>query len=343
MAEIIPISGFNDRVELKHAIPLRTPFTLNVFPVNYCNFKCNFCGQSLGAAKLKEEYNYDVKEKMTWKTFENIVEQSKKFDKPYKLLSFMGHGEPLLHPDLPEMVKLAKDNNIAERIEIITNGYLLTNDISDRLIKGGITNVRISLEGLSKEVYKDISKVDIDFNQFISNLEYFHKKGLENNSKLFVKIMDCCLKEGEEELFYKTFDKISSRMYIEQVKPVYDGVKTTASITDLETDRYGNKHAPRLVCPLAFFSMGIWPNGDIAPCDAIYKPICLGNVDKDDLSEAFNGKQNTEFRIKLLESKKNEMFGCQRCCAPDDVSSEQDELDSTKKELLLKYKDLLCQ
>lgn len=337
MSKIEPISGHNDRVELKKVLPISTPFTLNVFPINACNFKCNYCAQSLGISGMKRYNNFDSSEKMTIETFEKIIEQSKKFDKPYKLLSLMGHGEPLLNKELPKMIKLAKNNNIAQRIEIITNGALLDNDLSDALIDAGVTNIRVSLQGLSSEQYKQTSNVNIDFDKFLQNLEYFYNKGQEKNSHLFVKIMDCSLQDGEEENFYEIFDKISSRMYIEKVKPIYEGVKFTKGKTDLSTNRYGDIHEPRLVCPLAFFSLAVWPNGDIAPCDAIYKPITLGNVNTDDLSQVFNGTQNNIFRFKLLKGKKNNMEGCKVCCAPDDVSHQKDELDGAAKDLIEKY------
>lgn len=337
MSKIEPISGHNDRVNLKDVLPLSSPFTLNVFPTNACNFKCTYCAQSRGVEGLKEYNNFDVSEKMTFATFEKIVEQSEKFDKPYKLLSFMGHGEPLLNKDLPKMISLANSRNIAERIEIITNGSLLTPECSDALIDAGVTNVRISLQGISSEAYKKTSNVNIDFEQFLKNLEYFHKKGITKGSFLFVKVLDCSLKEGEEEEFYKIFDKISSRMYIEKVKPVYDGVAFTKEITDMATDRYGNPHEPRLVCPLAFFSLAVWPNGDVAPCDAIYKPEILGNVNEADLSKIYNGVNANIFRLKLLKGKKNNMDGCKLCCAPDDVSHKKDELDDVAEEIVEKY------
>lgn len=337
MAIVAPVSGYNDRVSLKSILPLSTPFTLNVFPTNACNFRCNYCAQSLGAKGIKKYNNYNVSEKMTMETFKKIVEDSKNFDKPYKLLSFMGHGEPLLNRDVPKMIKLAKDNNIADRIEIITNGVLLTPDYSDELIDAGVTNVRVSLQGLTSEQYKITSDVKVDFDNFVKNLAYFHKKGKEKDSNLFVKILDCTLEKSEKETFYKMFNDISSRMYIEEVKPVYDNLEFTKNITDLTRDRYGNFHKKREVCPLAFFSLAIWPNGDIAPCDAIYKPIVLGNVNTEDLQKVFNGKKSNQFRLKLLNGEKNNMFGCSKCCAPDDVSHELDELDSESKKLIEKY------
>lgn len=94
MAEIKPISGFNDRVDLYKALPLDTPFTLNIFPANSCNFKCNYCAQSLGLKVLSEKYNMS-NENMKIETMRNIVEQSKGFKQQYKLVSFMDMGNHL--------------------------------------------------------------------------------------------------------------------------------------------------------------------------------------------------------------------------------------------------------
>ncbi len=337
MAEIAPISGYDDRVELAAVLPLAVPFTLNVFPTNSCNFRCTYCAQSQGSESLKRDYGFRRSEHMSLETFKEIVKSSQEFSSPYKVLSFMGHGEPLVNRDLPAMVKLAKEANIAQRLEIITNGSLLTPELSDRLIAAGISRVRISLQGLNSQVYEQTCGVKIDFEQFLEQLAYFHRQSRNSESQLFVKILDCSLQDGEEKSFYQLFDNISHRMFIEQVKPVYAGVAATQHLNDLTTDRYGQKHAPRLVCPLAFFSLAIWPNGDIAPCDAIYKPLTIGRVGEVSLVEAFTGPLANSFRHKLLSGQKNSMPGCCVCCAPDDVSHEKDVLDKAAPTLISYY------
>lgn len=337
MAEIVPISGYNDRVALHRVLPLSTPFTVNVFPVNACNFRCVYCAQSLGKRAMREQYNFDVSRRMTLETFSRLVEQSKAFERPYKLLSFMGHGEPLLHVELPEMVAMAAKAGIAERIEIITNGSLLTPELSDRLIAAGVTNLRVSLQGLSAAAYKKTSRVLLDFEGFLSNLNYFHTAGRSHGAHLFVKILDSTLNAGEEEAFYAMFDSLCSRMYIEKVKPVYAGVDATSHVHDMATDRYGNPHPPRQVCPLAFFSLAVWPDGEITPCDAIYRPVSLGNVNERSVVELFCGETANAFRTQLLLGKKNVLPGCKLCCAPDDVSQAEDELDQHAPALLEFY------
>lgn len=333
-SEIKPICGL-DRVKLSEAVPLDTPFTLFVFPTTFCNFKCNYCGHSLGFEKMKEQYDFEP-QTMSLETYKLIIEQVKKFPNKLKVLSLTGHGEPLINKNLPEMIKIAKKADIAERIEIISNASLLTNDIAKALIDAGLDTLRISLQGLSSDKYKKVCDYNLDFNKFISNIRFFYENKKQCN--LFVKVMDIALDEGEEDKFYNLFSNISDRMYIEQCRPVYDGVKYSTKITTVTEDRYGRIHEKRKVCPLPFFMLGIFPNGDVEPCDTIYKPIILGNVNNESLFDMWNGKELRQFRIMHLNKKRYDNSKCSVCCAPDDVAHPEDNLDDSTEKILDKLK-----
>jgi len=335
MALVKPISGVDDRVPLAEALPLSSPFTLNVFPTNACNFRCSYCAQGLGAKKLADTYGVD-KSYMSMETLTKIVKQSKAFSSHYKLLSFMGHGEPLLNKDLPEMINMVTCAGIAKRIEIITNASLLTNEISDQLIKSGLTNLRVSLQGLNKDAYHRTSGVILDFECFVDRLSYFHRNK-KPDMGLFVKIMDVSLGDGDEERFYGMFDSISDRMFVERVQQVYHAVKLDgeSNSNSLIHNRYGYAQPPRKVCPLAFFSLAVWPNGDVYPCDAIYKPCKLGNVTEKPLIDMWQGDELRQFRMQLLHGKKDILSGCQHCCAPNDVSHPADVLDGCEEQIMV--------
>lgn len=153
MAENKPFTGVDDRVRLADAVPLDTPFTLNVFPSNVCNFRCTYCAQSLGAEALLEQYRFP-QEMMDMAVLERAVRQSRAFDRRYKLVSFMGHGEPLCNRRLPEMIRLVKEAGIAGRVDVITNASLLDNDYADALIDAGLDVLRVSLQGVSAAAYE---------------------------------------------------------------------------------------------------------------------------------------------------------------------------------------------
>lgn len=322
MSEIKPLAGM-ERHLLREVIPLRTPYAAYIFPTNLCNFMCNYCGHSLGLAQMKKEYDFCA-ENMTMETYRRVIDQLCEFPDRLKVINLTGHGEPLLNKDIPQMIAYAKKKGAAERIEIISNASLLTQELSEQLIDAGLDCIRISLQGLSSEKYQEVCRRKIDFEKLVGEIRYFHQ--VRKQCEVFVKVMDVALEKGEEEKFYNIFGTISERMYVEQCRPVYSGVEMTKGM-DCMDDRYGRKHEPRIVCPLCFYMVGVHPNGDVAPCETIYKPISLGNVYEDTILHMWNGEKNREFQKMQLRKERFQNPGCARCCASDDVAHPEDDLD----------------
>lgn len=334
MSEIKPFTGVDDRVPLSEAVPLATPFTLNIFPSNICNFRCRYCAQSLGSEVLRREYDLPP-QNMSLELMELVVQQASEFPQPFKLVSMMGHGEPLCNPDLPEMVGMVKRAGVAERVDIITNASLLTPQYSDRLLEAGLDVLRVSLQGVRSEAYWTTSRVKLNFEEFYQNLEYFYRR--RGNCRLYVKVVDAALDDGEEDIFFQRFAPITDRMFIDRIKPVYSGVEYTEAERDLGTDRYGQKHGRRLVCPQPFYMLSVWANGDVAPCDALYKACCLGNITTSTLRSMWTSDRKKDFcRLQLLGLRENDP-ACAKCCAPDDVQHKEDVLDEKRLELLAKF------
>lgn len=340
MSEKKPFSGVDDRVRLADVVPLDTPFTLNLFPSNVCNFKCSYCAQSLGRTYLEREYQMKT-EMMPLSMVEQIIDQSKEFSRPYKLISFMGHGEPLCNKEVPQMIKRIKQNGIADRVDIITNASLLTEQTADALIDAGLDVLRVSLQGITSESYYKTCGVKVDFEQFLSQLQYFYKN--RGNCKLFVKTMNVTLNEGEPEKFYQIFDGCTDRMYIDQVKPVYQGVEYSDEACDLSENRFGYRHKKREVCAQPFYMLSVWPNGEVAPCDAIYKANSLGNIRTSTLLQMWNSNSLLEFRKLHLKCERNADTACKKCCAPDDVQLEADTLDRDRLEIVKRFERKLIE
>lgn len=333
-SEIKPICGLQ-RTKLSEVVPLSTPYSVLIFPTTFCNFKCVYCGHSLDTQEMKKRYNF-AKENMTMETFNKIINQLKEFPEKIKMLSLTGHGEPLLNTNIAKMVKIAKENNLAERIEIISNASLLTNKVSDALIESGLDTLRISIQGLSAEKYKEICDVDIDFNEFIENIIYFYRN--KKNTNLYVKIIDVALEEGQEKEFYKLFSECSDRMFIEKMLPVYDGVEITKK-TEIKHDRYGRIIKKRTICPFPFFMLGIFPNGEVEPCDTIYKPIILGNINDISVLEMWNSDILKDFWLMQLKGENKTNNKCAVCCASNDVAHPEDVLDDDAPKIIKLIKE----
>jgi len=168
---------------------------------------------------IKDKYGLD-RQHMPMETFHKVVAQMGEFPQRFRLLSLTGQGEPLMNKHIPDMVSIAKAADVAERIEIISNGRLLTRKMADRLIEAGLDTLRISLQGLTTQKYKDIGGVNVGVDE-LRNIRYFHEHS--EKTELFVKIMDVSLDPGEETLFYDKFRDCSDRMYVERMLPAYAG------------------------------------------------------------------------------------------------------------------------
>lgn len=328
-SQIMPIYGL-ERTKLSEAVPLAVPLSVYVFPSTFCNFKCVYCAHVFPPEELKQKYGLD-REIMSLETYRTVIDQLAEFGQKVKVLSLTGQGEPLTNKNIATMVRIAKEAAVAERIEIITNARLLTPRISDELAAAGLDTLRISLQGLSTEKYKAVAGVNVDFEQFISNIQYFHAH--KGTCKLYVKIMDMSLEQGEKPEFYERFRECSDRMYVEKMLPAYDGVPLTEGM-DADYDRYGRKIGQRHVCPLAFYMLGIFPNGDVEPCDTIYKPIVLGNVRDARLVDMWRGEDLRQFWLMQLRGERNTNARCARCNAPNDVSHPEDILDNEAPALI---------
>lgn len=333
MSEKKPFTGVDDRVRLAEVVPLDTPFTLNIFPSNLCNFRCSYCAQSRGAQSMLQEYGVRC-ELMSMDVVEHIAEQILQFPGKIKLVSMMGHGEPLCNKNLPAMIKLLKSKagHKIGRIDVITNASLLTQAYSKALIDAGLDVLRVSLQGITSESYFQTCGVKLDFDEFYQNLAWFYEH--KEQCKVYVKTMDVSLKAGTEEKFYQMFSGISDRMFIDKVRPVYDTVGYSEEQSDLSVDRYGNSHAHRKVCPQPFYMLSVWPDGMVTPCDALYHANPLGNVKDSTLVQMWNAPEHKAFCHMQLSGLRDQHLACSRCCAPDDVAHESDVLDDAAATLL---------
>jgi MoaA/NifB/PqqE/SkfB family radical SAM enzyme len=330
MSEITPIQSTKTRTKLSEVVPLDTPFTVQVDPTSRCNFKCVYCFHSWGRQEWEANGiggTYD----MSMETFRKLVEQLMAFPQQVKRVTLCGWGEPLLNKNLPEMIRLVKETRAARRVVVISNGSLLTQEMSDALIDAGLDDLRISLQGLSAKKYKKICGVEIDYEKFYENLRYYfeHKK---EGQMLSVKMIDVALDEGETEKFYRMFDGISDRMYVE-ICHYAENVAFTAGLKTDTLDRRGGIHPPRTVCPQPFFTLMVYNNGDVQPC-CCKGPLLLGNIHSKTMKEMFTGEEMREFWKMQLRGERGCNAVCAGCEGPNDLSMPEDVLDSAADEIL---------
>lgn len=325
-AEIFKGKGSGQkRAVLKDIVPLEMPFCIDIFPIYACNFKCKYCLYSLN--KREHGYNFSTNI-MSLDLFKKCVDDMKQFPNKLKMLRFVGIGEPLLNPDISEMVKYAKLSDVSEQIEIVTNGSLLTKEMSDKLINSQLPKLYISIQGLTKEKYLEISQYNLDMNEFRNSIKYFYDNKKE--TELRIKILDCGLNSKKDELiFYKMFGDICDYITIEATSPLVSKVDYTRMGNFNKTVR-GNIAEEFDICSFPFYMMQINPDGSIYPCCSAENMKPLGDCTKDHIFEIWKGINFVNFQKKMLTGAKNCDQPCAKCLAfryssfPEDRISKED-------------------
>ncbi|MBQ9234158.1 MAG: radical SAM protein [Lachnospiraceae bacterium] len=135
---------------------------------NICNFNCEFCfSAEKGNAHLKDCLDFD--------TIKNLADQADEIGIWEIVLT---GGELLVAPD--KLYKLI-DAFGAERFQmiIISNGYLMTEDMAKKLAEKGIDCVGISLSGMDEEKHnKERGGVKDAHKRALEALDYVNAAGM---------------------------------------------------------------------------------------------------------------------------------------------------------------------
>jgi len=321
-----------NRKTLWEILPLDTPLSVGIDPSTVCNFKCKYCAQ---AAPEKFDSIGFHPEIMSMDTFERIVDQLKEFPRKIKKIHLECKGEPLCNAHIAEMVRLLKEKDVAESVQIISNGSLLTHELSDALIEAGLDILCISLQGISDESYKETCGANVKFEDMVENIRYFYEN--RKQSKIYVKNVDVALKDGEEEIFYSIFENIANRVFVEKIANLFSTVDYSTIIQkEKNINRYGEEIYHSTVCGFSFYYLLVFPNGDVRPCTNIQPSAKLGNVHKDKLIDIWNGKIRKAFLKMQLEGKREMNPVCKACHRPYENLRPEDRLDGHEKYLLQK-------
>lgn len=324
------------RTPLAEVLPLRTPFVVQIFPIYACNFTCEYCFHAVPKTERSFVSEWPV---MKLDLYKKCIDELAHFDDQLKVLRFVGMGEPLLHKNIAEMIAIAVSRNVAQRVELLTNGSLLRKEMSDALIAAGLSRMVISLQGISREKYRRISKVDIDFDQFVKNIEYFytHKK----NTHVYIKIVDYALDETDtQEKFYGIFGDICDSIAVENAVPIMPGVDydKVLSNSDKNATQFGLPLSDIQVCPQAFFTMQVNPDGKVVPCYQITYPGIMGDVNHQTMQEIWHGEAYRTFRRAMLDGRKQVNDICAQCNFIQYRLFPEDDLQAAAERLKVVYR-----
>jgi len=124
---------------------------LRISVIDRCNFRCPYC--------MPEEqfhHAYEFLDKKEWLSFEEITRLARVFvSLGVKKLRLTG-GEPLLRPNMDELIRRLSAIEGVEDLALTTNGAILA-QWAPRLKAAGLKRLTVSLDSLDPAVFKKLS------------------------------------------------------------------------------------------------------------------------------------------------------------------------------------------
>ena len=143
---------------------------IQVEVTTHCNASCIYCPHTVMRNRWANRH-------MPIEVFYEFIP----FLRHTELVYLQGWGEPLLHKDFFEMVRICKDRG--KRVGFTTNGMLLTEDTIRTLVDLELDIMGISLAGTTARTHNQIRK-GTDFNKLISHLERLCKIQAEKKTEV---------------------------------------------------------------------------------------------------------------------------------------------------------------
>lgn len=321
------------RQVLGEILPLTMPLSIQIQVTNLCNFKCFYCSACQPVEKRKKQGL--LLQHMPFEDFKQCIDSISKAG-GVKVINLVGWGEPLLHPDIADMVRYAKEEKAATFVRIVSNGSLLTPELSDSLIDAGLDNLRVSLQGMTQKDYEEISNVKIDFDRFVDNIRYFYEH--RKNSTVSLKIMDIMFK-GKEKEFEKIFDSVCNEYLIDVLAEINEDIDLHGHGSNLNKAHLNGDFLDTEICSVPFYRGFIDVDSRLFPCCHLPMPCKFGDVRKD-FYGVWNGKEHIQFLLNLLKGRQYKF--CENCKMYLNQLLPSDKLDDYRDKLIEKYTALLA-
>lgn len=305
MTEITPfnklkIISHSDKIEqlLKGKIP--APVRIVLEPTNLCNHNCFFCCYT----SFRGDNNVFLSRE---KLFE-LAEDFKRLG--VKSVSIVGGGEPMIHPDIYDLIHWLYENNIL--ISITTNGSAFKDSEIDTLVRAS-TYIRVSLNAASTKTHNIINAPKNDqFERIVSNIDKLRKHrdkigsnmliGIRNaiHDKNYHEIEDMVTLAERLKVDYIMFAAVlwehaTSRNVVEETKKRIDNLKKTSKIMISLSHLKQPEKTPHCISNPLIGTISA--NGDMYLCgfmdhaDGAYR---IGNVNEKRFIDLWGSKKHYE-------------------------------------------------
>ena len=269
------------------------PPTVRVETTNLCNARCVTCPRE----EMTRESGI-----MDMDLYKKIIRECAK--NHIGCIHLHNFGEPLMDKHLSDRIKMAKEVGISY-VKIFSNGSLLTSEKALELIESGLDEIKISIDGYTKETFEKIRK-RLNYDVVINNISTFMRIRESNNRKTPKVVLNFVRTENniqEEKAFIEKWTGEVDKISIDKAHNW--GVH---HFIPLKNSRF---HKP---CLRVWNTFTILWNGDVALCCLDYDgQVILGNVEKDDIANIWHGERLMEIRECHIHADLENIPICRNC------------------------------
>lgn len=243
---------------------------------NLCNLRCRFCHFHGDQAEKKRKLG--VMDNIVWET---VLDEISQWGEPCSVLTH-GAGEPLLYPSLEALlVRAGGLSNV--KTGFMTNGMLLTEDISKMLVELQVDNLALSIDGVIPETH-DYFRQNADLKRIEQNVRFLIKEKEKAGSDLpglFFNMVGYPAILDQTDAYVKKWLPHADTVMVSKFRPVGSRKLWGAS-----------ESHPFLKCPLLYNQAVISIEGDVGLCcEDINLDVPLGNVREEGLLSIFNNSR----------------------------------------------------
>jgi len=262
------------------------PLNLDIEVSSKCQLQCDHC--------FRQYMDIGENDFMPMEIYKKIVKECGEND--LFTLKFSMRGEPLMHPNIVEMVRYAKEQGVKE-VWINTNGGLLNEKFDQDLIRAGVDWITVSFDGLGK-MYESIRK-PLKYAESLEKLKILCRvrDELKANTLLNVQTIWSAIKDNPKE-------------YITLMKGIVDRVAYSPDMNFKEFILIPND---KFICPRLWQRIAITSRGNYLKCPSDFKmEEILGNVKDYSVKQAWDVLQEQQRQLHL-EGRKKESAVCNKC------------------------------
>ncbi|MGI5837323.1 MAG: radical SAM/SPASM domain-containing protein [Chloroflexota bacterium] len=280
------------------------PLKLHLEPTSNCNLRCVMCPQSMGATKGNGYMDMGLYQKIIDEVKEYVLE-----------INLFFRGEPLLHPNIVDMVRIAQAAGIT--VHLNTNATLLRGRLIERLLDAKLDKLTISFDAGEKEAYEQMRR-GAKFEKTLENVQAFLKAKAAygvNYPYTAIQVIRFFDPAASGPTIPEKFIHLFDGLPVDEFDPLWahGWAGTMKESESFQAAPYGHNYYP---CNWLWKSLAICWDGKVATCCGDFGPSeVFGDLNNEKLKDIWNSPQMVRIRTLQRERKLKELPLCQNCDA----------------------------